>query len=79
MGRSLIVGQMVTVKAFGSRLLRRTVVGFTPTTVIVCKDEEYQRSIRERRSPVCVGFPLDDIRDDDATRAGATTQNSETA
>jgi hypothetical protein len=58
MPTTLNIGDMVSVKAFGGNLLQRRVVGLTPTTVLICKDEEYQLSTRENRPPVCVGFPL---------------------
>jgi hypothetical protein len=56
-----LIGDIVTVNAFGCKALLRRFVGLTTSVVLVCKEDEYLRAGAEKRQPVCVGFPLSDI------------------
>lgn len=53
----MIFGQRVVVKeAFENKQLKR-VISEDSRNVYVCTDEEYQASVAEKRSPICIGFP----------------------
>ena len=54
-------GTVVTVIAFGGKRLRRRVWEDTGEGVWICKEEEYQRAIREHDEANCSGFPKEDV------------------
>jgi hypothetical protein len=51
-------GDPVTVRDCEGKTLTRRVVGVKGDVVLVCTDEEYAASKRERRSPSSVGFKM---------------------
>ena len=48
-------GQVVRVKGYDGEDMTRRVVSFDENTVAVCKEEEYQKALVERRQPLSVG------------------------
>ncbi len=54
-------GTEVTVIAFGGERLRRRVWEDTGEGVLICREEEYQRAIREQDEANCSGFPKEDV------------------
>lgn len=60
-------GDIVTVSLFqagtGLRRCIRTYEARTGTVVVICAEDEWQRSIQEGREPEGVGFPGVDVAD----------------
>jgi len=54
-------GTEVTVIAFGGERLRRRVWEDIGEGVLICREEEYQRAIREHDEANCSGFPKEDV------------------
>lgn len=55
-------GQVVDVVAYGGVVIRRRLVSCSASTAAVCREEEYRAAAQEGREPVCVGFPIEFIR-----------------
>ncbi len=57
----MLRGQLVTViDAWGKRLVRK-VVNISERKVWVCKPEEFEKALHERREPNSIGFPVEDV------------------
>ncbi|MBF7081866.1 hypothetical protein IT084_02610 [Desulfallas sp. Bu1-1] len=60
-------GDLVRINAYGGKELLRRVVAVTTLArrkiVCVCTEEEWQTAQEEGREPMCVGFPLEDVRE----------------
>ena len=54
-------GQMIKLRAYGNEVITRQLVRLGKETVAVCKSEEYEAALREKREPVSVGFNIKDI------------------
>jgi hypothetical protein len=54
-------GRLIQLRAWGNRLIFRRFVGEQNGTVLICSDHEYKSALREKREPLCVGFPLADV------------------
>lgn len=54
-------GQMIKLKAYGNEIITRRLVRLDKDIVIVCKPEEYEAALREKREPVSVGFHTKDV------------------
>jgi hypothetical protein len=54
-------GQMIKLRAYGHTELERRVVRIDKDVVSVCRPEEYEKAIKERREPISVGFHFRDI------------------
>ena len=65
-------GQRVTVKDAWGNKLTRAVVSLSERKINVCKPEELKNALLERRSPVSIGFPLEDV-----TLSGKSSPNSD--
>lgn len=61
MEKNLRPGQPVSVTDAWGRNLLRKVVAVSGQKVWVCKPEEFEKARRERREPVCVGFPREAV------------------
>lgn len=56
-----MVGTMIKLLAYGDEVITRRVVEVRPGVVYVCREDEYERAVREHREPVTVGFPIADV------------------
>jgi hypothetical protein len=54
-------GDVVKVRALGERILTRRLVEVRGHTALICNNEEYQKALKEKRQPTCIGFPLEAI------------------
>lgn len=54
-------GDFIRVKVYGGQLVDRRLVEVRGQMAVVTTDEEYQAAQRERREPICIGFPLSDV------------------
>lgn len=54
-------GTEITVIAYGGERLRRRVWEDVGEGVLICREEEYQRAIREHDEANCSGFPKEDV------------------
>jgi hypothetical protein len=59
----LQLGDLVRVRAFGGKELVRRLFDIRGSVALICCDEEYQKAIKEKRDPICIGFPLSDVID----------------
>lgn len=55
-------GDLVRVNAYGGKVHVRRVVETTKSVVFVCKEDEWLAAQKEGREPVCIGFPLWDVK-----------------
>lgn len=53
----MLTGKIVTLVAFGGKLIQRRVVEDRGSVILICRDEEYQSASVEKRPPITVGFP----------------------
>jgi len=51
----------VTVTTYGGKKVQRIAVGELNDVVLICKKEEFEAAIREKRMPVTVGFKKHDV------------------
>lgn len=56
-------GQRVTVNAYPLKRPTVTVVEDRGDVVLICKPEEYDDAVAEKRAPLCVGFHREDVLD----------------
>jgi hypothetical protein len=54
-------GQMIKLRAYGNEVITRQLVRLNDETVVVCRPEEYEAALREKREPVSVGFHIRDV------------------
>ena len=54
-------GSFIKLRAFGGRRIVRRFICKQNASVLICSDEEYRLAARERRPPLCVGFPIEDV------------------
>lgn len=54
-------GTLIRVRAFGGKEIVRRFLAKRNGTVLICSDQEYQSARREKREPLCVGFPMADV------------------
>jgi hypothetical protein len=54
-------GDLVRVKTYGGRAVVRRAVEVLDKTVLISTDEECKAAAKERREPICIGFPLADV------------------
>lgn len=54
-------GQLVTVRGAWGSVFSRKVVDISALKVWVCSPEEFEKAMHERREPLCVGFPREDV------------------
>jgi hypothetical protein len=54
-------GQMIKLRAYGNEVITRQLVRLDKETVVVCRSEEYEAALREKREPVSVGFNIRDV------------------
>ncbi len=59
--RTLSRGVEVIISAFGGKRLRRRVWEDIGNVVLICTEEEYQRSLYYNDEATCSGFPKEDI------------------
>jgi glycine/serine hydroxymethyltransferase len=55
------IGQLIQLRACGDRRIFRRFVGEQNGTILICSNQEYKSALREKREPLCVGFPLADV------------------
>jgi hypothetical protein len=66
----LKAGALIKVRAFGGKEIVRRFIARQNGTILICSDEEYQSARREKRRPLCVGFPFSDLITTDAEPRG---------
>ena len=54
-------GDLVRVRLYGGEEVVRRFVVQTESSVVICSEEEFQRSLEEGRNPDGIGFPPEDI------------------
>jgi hypothetical protein len=54
-------GNVIRLRAYGNSVLTRRCAGVQGETVLVCNDAEYETALREKRDPICIGFPVTDV------------------
>ncbi len=54
-------GDAIRVKTYGGRVIDRRLVEVRGRVAVVTTDEEYQAAKKEKREPICIGFPLSDV------------------
>ncbi len=65
-------GDLVDVRAFGGRVVKRRLVRVDGQTAVLTTPEEAESASREQREPFCIGFPLSDVVKAEPKRAFAT-------
>jgi hypothetical protein len=53
----MIAGIEVTILSDRDVVIKRKVVSVENGVFSVCKAEEFEAAVREKRDPVCIGFP----------------------
>lgn len=74
-------GNIVTVMVYGGEKITRRCAGTEGDTVLLCQDEEFFKSIKENRQPICIGFKFSDIisvESDDTLEDSGRRYNEET-
>ena len=67
-------GDLVAVRVYGGEIVHgRVVVEVHARGVLVCRAAEWEASKRERREPVVVGFPVEDVLPDDQRSSAVPT------
>ena len=59
---SMKPGDVVSVKVFGGKWVRRVVAEIIENVVVICTQDEWCRAEEENREPDGVGFPAYDVR-----------------
>jgi hypothetical protein len=59
----MTIGQLLTIVSDGDIVIQRTLVSVENGVFFVCKPEEFEKAIREGRTPVCIGFEPEYIVD----------------
>jgi hypothetical protein len=54
-------GEMIRVRAYGGQVLTRRLVEVRGQKAIITTDDEREAAAREKREPICLGFPLADV------------------
>ena len=54
-------GGSVRLKTYGGKVVSRRVVDVRERSVIVTTKEEFEAAAKEKREPICIGFPLSDV------------------
>ncbi len=54
-------GDLVRVRLYGGEEVVRRFLVQTKRCVVVCREQEFQRSVKESRDPDGIGFPPEDI------------------
>lgn len=54
-------GCLIQLRASGDKRIFRRFIGHENGTILICSDQEYKSALREKRDPLCVGFPLADV------------------
>jgi hypothetical protein len=54
-------GDKLIATAYGGQKIVRVLVEVIETKAFICTEEEWSISQKEKRYPVCVGFPLKDV------------------
>jgi hypothetical protein len=55
-------GEEVEVVVYGGAKVIRTLVQITDNKAFICKTDEWFKARAENRKPICVGFPLSDVK-----------------
>ena len=58
---SLNAGDLVKVRVFGGQVVIRRLLRVEGQIAVLTVPEEPDRALKERREPVCIGFPLRDV------------------
>lgn len=56
-------GDLVDVGVFGGAVVRRRLLRVDGEKAIITTLEESERAANEQREPICIGFPLSDVRE----------------
>jgi hypothetical protein len=54
-------GSLVKIRGYGGHVLTRRCVGIKGKKILICNEDEFQNAEKEKRTPECVGFPLEDL------------------
>jgi hypothetical protein len=55
-------GEKVEVTVYGGAKVIRTLVQVNDNKAFICKTDEWTKARAENREPICVGFPLEDVK-----------------
>jgi hypothetical protein len=55
--------ERIKVRAYGGEVLNGRLIEVRGQTAIVTTDEELAIAKKEKREPICIGFPLSDVLD----------------
>jgi hypothetical protein len=58
---SRVVWKRLPIRAYKNQVQIRRLIEVRGQLAIISTDEECQRAIREKREPICLGFPLADV------------------
>lgn len=59
--KMLRLGEIVAVRVYGGNIVHRRVVAVKDRVVVICNEDEWLRSIEERREANGIGFPHADV------------------
>ena len=57
----MLTGKLVTLMAFGGKLIERRVVDDRGSVILICREEEFKAAFVENRAPIVVGFPRSSV------------------
>jgi hypothetical protein len=64
-------GEIVQVKTFTDGIVELRVTGGNKGTVFLCNEFEFQSAQKEKREPISIGFPIEDIVTDQENKKAA--------
>lgn len=59
------IGKIIRLRAYDNQVINRRVIALRNKTVYVCEEKEYEKAHQEGREPVCVGFNVQYILNND--------------
>ena len=54
-------GDTVIIKTYPKEMLTRRVAAVQPSILLLTTDLKWQDSRSEKRDPICIGFPIEDV------------------
>jgi hypothetical protein len=61
--RYLKKGDLIAVEDYEGNILKRRIVRMSERLAFVCTTQEYEEARKERREPLGVGWPVEDVED----------------
>jgi hypothetical protein len=59
----MLTGQLLTIVSDGDVIIQRKLVSVENNVYYVCKEEEFEEALQEKREPTCIGFRREYILD----------------